>query len=198
MLCYESASCTHTLIFNFIIAQVERKLVILLAPTGLWMEKSWPRSCSIAEWWERLSYFPPLSFNSGVLNLWDLMPDELRCCCCWVAKLCLTLLQPHGLYAARLFCPWDFPGKNTGVGCHFLLQAIFLAQESNPHLLHWLADSLSVSHLGSNWCNNNRNQVRRKCNLLESSPTHLPSQPMKKTVFHETSPWCQKGWGPLV
>ena len=31
-------------------------------------------------------------------------------------------LWPYGLKSARLFCPWDFPGKNTGVGCHFLLQ----------------------------------------------------------------------------
>ena len=31
-------------------------------------------------------------------------------------------LQPHGLYPARLLHPWDFPGKTTGVGCHFLLQ----------------------------------------------------------------------------
>ena len=30
-------------------------------------------------------------------------------------------LQPYGLSSARLLCPWDFPGKNTGVGCHFLL-----------------------------------------------------------------------------
>ena len=34
-------------------------------------------------------------------------------------------LQPHGLQPARLLCPWDFPGKNTGVGCHFLLQETF-------------------------------------------------------------------------
>ena len=31
-------------------------------------------------------------------------------------------LQPHGLELTRLLCPWDFPGKNTGVDCHFLLQ----------------------------------------------------------------------------
>ena len=31
----------------------------------------------------------------------------------------------------------DSPGKNTGVGCHFLLQRIFLTQGSNPQLLHW-------------------------------------------------------------
>ena len=40
---------------------------------------------------------------------------------CIVAKLCLTLLPPHGLKLARLFCPWGFLGNNTGLGCHFLL-----------------------------------------------------------------------------
>ena len=39
---------------------------------------------------------------------------------------------PHRLHTARLFCPWDSPGKNTVVGCHFLLQGIFLTQRSNP------------------------------------------------------------------
>ena len=34
-------------------------------------------------------------------------------------------LQPHGLQPTRLLCLWNFPGKNTGVGCHFLLQGIF-------------------------------------------------------------------------
>ena len=45
-------------------------------------------------------------------------------------------LQPHGLYTARLLCPWDSPGKNTGVGCYFLLQGIFPTQELNTGLLH--------------------------------------------------------------
>ena len=44
-------------------------------------------------------------------------------------------LWPHGLQPTRLLCPWDFPGKNTGVGCHALLQGIFLTQGSNPSLL---------------------------------------------------------------
>ena len=45
-------------------------------------------------------------------------------------------LQPHGLQPTRFLCPWDFPGKNTGVGCHFLLRGIFLAQGLTPGLLH--------------------------------------------------------------
>ena len=45
-------------------------------------------------------------------------------------------LRPYGLQPARLLCPWHSPGKNTGTGCHALLQGIFPTQGSNPHLLH--------------------------------------------------------------
>ena len=41
----------------------------------------------------------------------------------------------HGLEPSRLPCPWNFPGKNTGVGCHFLLQRVFSIQVLNPSLL---------------------------------------------------------------
>ena len=41
-------------------------------------------------------------------------------------------LQPHGLQPARLLCPCNSPGKYTGVGCHFLLQGIFLTQGLKP------------------------------------------------------------------
>ena len=44
------------------------------------------------------------------------------CCCGLVTRLYPTLLWLHGLEPTRLPCPWDFPSKNTGVGCHFLLQ----------------------------------------------------------------------------
>ena len=55
------------------------------------------------------------------------------------------LLETPWTVAARVFCPWDSPGKNTGVGCQALLQGIFLTQGSNPYilcLLHWQACSL--------------------------------------------------------
>ena len=45
-------------------------------------------------------------------------------------------LRPHGLYPARLLCPWNSPGKNTGVGRQSFLQQIFPIQGSNPGLLH--------------------------------------------------------------
>ena len=44
----------------------------------------------------------------------------------------VRLLPPHRLYPTRLLCPWDFPGKNTGVAYHFLLQEIFSIQSSDP------------------------------------------------------------------
>ena len=40
------------------------------------------------------------------------------------------------IYTHSLLCPWDSPGKNTGVGCHACLQGIFLTHRSNPRLLH--------------------------------------------------------------
>ena len=66
-----------------------------------------------------------------------------------VAKLCPTLLWPYGLQPARLLYPWDSPGKNTGVSCHFLFQGIFPTQGSNSCLLHWLMGPLPLNHLES-------------------------------------------------
>ena len=58
-------------------------------------------------------------------------------------------LQPCGLQPTRLFCPWDSPGRNTGVGCHALLQGIFPTPGLNPHLLHCRWILCSLSHLGN-------------------------------------------------
>ena len=65
----------------------------------------------------------------------------------WVTSVVSASLQPYGLWPARLLCPWDFPGKNTGVGCHSLLQGIFPTQGLKPLLLcllHWQAGSLPL------------------------------------------------------
>ena len=65
----------------------------------------------------------------------------------WSRSVVSDSLWPHGLY--RLFSPWDFPGKNTGVGCHFLLQGIFLTQGLNPGLPHSRQMLYHLSHPGS-------------------------------------------------
>ena len=65
---------------------------------------------------------------------------------------------------SRFLCPWDSPGKNTAVVCHALLQEIFPTLRSNPHfwcLLHWQADSLPQSHLGSGPIHTARGKARR-------------------------------------
>ena len=58
-------------------------------------------------------------------------------------------LRPHGLSPAKLLCPWDSPGKNARVGCHTLLQGIFLTQGLNPGLLHCRQIFCHLSHQGS-------------------------------------------------
>ena len=59
--------------------------------------------------------------------------------CCLVTKSCPTL-QPHGLQPARLLGPWNFLGKNTRVGCHFLLQMVYYINsflDVKPNLDSW-------------------------------------------------------------
>ena len=72
--------------------------------------------------------------------------EDTDCCCLGIVS---NSLQPSGLQLARLFCPQDSPGKNTGVGCHFLLQGDLPDPGMEPlllGLLHWQAGSLPLSH----------------------------------------------------
>ena len=59
-------------------------------------------------------------------------------------------LWPVGLLPTRIFSPWDFSGKNIGVGCRFLLQGIFPTQRLNPCLL-CLLHCRQIPYLLSNW-----------------------------------------------
>ena len=79
------------------------------------------------------------SHTKGVFNLY------VGCLWCWCSAVS-DFLQSCGLKPPRLLFPWDFPGKNTGVSCHFFLQGIFLTQGSTHllQLLHWQADSLPL------------------------------------------------------
>ena len=64
-------------------------------------------------------------------------------------SLVSNTLQPHGLQHARILCLWNSPGKNTGVGFHFLLQRIFQTQGSNLGLLKCRQILYHLSHQGS-------------------------------------------------
>ena len=118
-------------------------------------------------------------FNAQWLFLWHskhckFLPQLLpHCCGCLISSLGSRLLSPvwlllsPGLQPTRLLCPWTFSGKNTGAGCHCLLQGIFLAQGSNPcplQLLHWKADSLPTV-------------PRRKPSFLHWAPKCVFSRP---------------------
>ena len=98
-----------------------------------------------------------------------------------LSRVCL---RPYSLQPARLLCQWDFPGKNTGVGCHFpsFLQGIFLIQRLSPcllHLLHWQVDSLPLNHLGKNynyWLNLEKStNLPRFASLVAQRLKHLPA-----------------------
>ena len=66
-------------------------------------------------------------------------------CACMLTHL--TLCDPRTV-ACQPACPWNSPGKNTGVGCHLLLQGIFRTQGSNLALLHCIWILHSLSHQG--------------------------------------------------
>ena len=58
------------------------------------------------------------------------------CCCCSVASVVSSSLRSRALQPTSLLCPWNSPVRNSGVGCHFLLQEIFPHEEWNLYLLN--------------------------------------------------------------
>ena len=105
--------------------------------------------CSVMLWM-RAGVFAPPAHVPGLL--WSHSLSSLLGQMTLLSLACLTLLfyvivcvspsvvsnslRPHRLRSARLLCPWNSPGKNTGVGCHSLIQGIFPIQGSDPCILH--------------------------------------------------------------
>ena len=107
-------------------------------------------------WWEKgegyskckgdpCSLHPWTSNQHSVINLMVSKENERK----WSCSVVSDSLLPHGLWPTRLLHSWDFPGKGTGVGCHFLLQEIFPTQGSNPGLLKCRQMLYLLSHQGS-------------------------------------------------
>ena len=88
------------------------------------------------------------------------------CCCCLVAKSCPILLRPQRLQPTKVLCPWDFPGKNIGRGCHFFLHGIFPTKGSYPRLLHWQVNSFPLSHQESPTLTATNNEKKEWISIL--------------------------------
>ena len=82
------------------------------------------------------AYQVPLSMGFSRQEYWSRVPlpspIQQGCCCycCQVASVVSDSVRPHRRQPTRLHHPWDSPGKNTGVGCHFLLQCVKVKSES--------------------------------------------------------------------
>ena len=91
-----------------------------------------------------------LSSRSLVLTIVsNTVPTGQYMLVCITRSVMFQPVWPHRQWPGRLLCPWDSPGKNTGVGCHFLLQRIFPTQGLNPDLLHCRQIPSHLSHQGS-------------------------------------------------
>ena len=106
-------------------------------------------------WKEESLFFPNLLifYFANMLINWIFTISKWTYIKWKLAKLSCSVisnsLRPHGLQSAIVLYPWDFPGKNTEVGCHFLLQGIFPTQGSNLSLPHCGQTLYCLSHQGS-------------------------------------------------
>ena len=128
----------------------ERGLISLGLKSFIFKALPYAKAMSWQEIWTLFLIFPPSLSDFVALtfsNFKILSEYFTNCYYCLVTKSCLTFATPWTV-PTRFLRPWDFPDKNTGVGCHFLLQAIFLTQGLNLSLL--LAGRfLLLSHLES-------------------------------------------------
>ena len=127
----------------------------LFCSVCLWSGLAWTQLLSVGEYTDTSK----TTLTSLMSDAWVcselIFPTIIRSSRAWYMLIRFSRVQlfaTHGLQPARVLCPWDSPGKNTGVGCHFLLQGILLTQGSNQHLLcllNWQVDSLPLSFRGS-------------------------------------------------
>ena len=99
----------------------------------------------IKNWAEDLNtHFPKKTYRWPKAHEKMLNIINHACLCAQSLQSCPTLCDPMDCSPPGYSVQWDFPGKNTRVDSHFLLQGIF----PNLYLLHWQVDSLLLSHQG--------------------------------------------------
>ena len=88
-----------------------------------------------------------MSIPTSQLNLPSL---PVCCCCCKVRSVVSNSVRPHRRQTTRLPHPWNSQGKDTGVGCHFLLQCMEVKSESEvAQSCPTLSDPMDYSPSGS-------------------------------------------------
>ena len=126
-------------------------------PSLVWedpLEKWMATRSSILAWripweckWSPVIHFPPHPTPLGSHRAPGL--GSLLLCCAVLSRSVMPhSLGPRGFQPISLLCPWNSLGKNTGVGCHFLLQGVFPIQRLNPSLLYCKWILYQLSHQG--------------------------------------------------
>ena len=135
--------------------------------------------CTLQPWWWVFRWLLPRAVKGLKLH-----PACVGAC---ARSVTCDSFWSHGLWGpTRLLCPWNFPAKNTGVGCHVLLQGIFPTQGLSPHLLHW-QDSLALCHLGNPSPHLAANKLGC-CNLLDAGrEDEISGSEMRDFVIHGQS-----------
>ena len=97
---------------------------------------------------------------------------------------CFSSVQPHRWQPTRLLCPWDSPGKNTGEGCHFLLQCMKVKNESEvTQSCPTLSDPMDWSLPGSSVHGIFQARVLKWVAIATAGHTHRGNQNWKRHVY---------------
>ena len=125
-------------------------------------------------------------------------PEVLLVHACYVTSVVSDPWQSYGLQPARLLCPWDPPGKNTGVDCHFLLQGILPTQGWNPCPLCVSAGGLYTTR--ATWeardyaqMELNRGPQKRTTCVLSARLAHITARCNSCLSLRRI-----QGWGPAL
>ena len=120
------------------------RLVITFLPRSKSLLISWLQSSSA------VILEPPKIKSNTVSTVSPSVSLGICCCCCQVTSVVSNSVRPQRQQPTRLPHPWDSPGKNTGVGCHFLLQCMKVKSESEvAQSSPTLSDSVDCSPPGS-------------------------------------------------
>ena len=126
-------------------------------------------------------------FSLSLLSTLPMSSDNIVCVCVCVQSFsCVRLFATPWTVARRLLSPWNSPGKNTGVGGHFLLQGISPAQgwslyifdslKFSHHIFHGLPETLTNCPFSARCSSRFQEVFRRFC----SFPTPPPAPPLVK------------------